>query len=128
MWCKGVPAGNYWYDPIIYKPIPDASQYPVVQGSSKSNYRYAKLYWNSSQYPNMNGCIPPADLNFYLDKTKELINNETTQGGLRPPGYSLIDIDMWGESHIADGYTIYQHQASIRYGVLHVSFDPPTPL
>jgi hypothetical protein len=128
MRCKGVPAGNYWYDPTIYKSILDASQYPVVQGSSKSNYRYAKLYWNSSQYPNMDGCIKPADLNFYLDKTKELINNETTQGGLRPQGYSVIDIDMWGESHIADGYTIYQHQASIRYGVLHVSFDPPTPL
>lgn len=128
MWCKGVPAGNYWYDPIVTVTINDPSLYPVISGSAKSNYRYAKLYWNNSQYPNFNGCIPPDDLNFYLTKTKDLINTETTQGGLRPPGYSLIDIDMWGESHFSYGFTIYQHQANVRYGVLHVSINPPESL
>lgn len=128
MWCKGVPSGNYWYEPIITVPISDPTLYPVIPGATISNNRYAKLYWNSSQYPNFNGCIPPADLNFYLTKTKELINTETTQGGLRQPGYSLIDIDMWGESHLQNSFTIYQHQANVRYGVLHVSIDPPISL
>ena len=128
MLCKGVPVGNYWYDPIVTVPIPDPTQYPVILGSSKSNNKYAKLYWNSSQYPNINGCIHPADLNFYLTQTKDLINTETTQGGLRPPGYSLIDIDMWGESHFSYGFTIYQHQANVRYGVLHLSIKPPESL
>ena len=76
----------------------------------------------------MNGCIPPDDLNFYLAKTKELINNETTIGGLRPTGYSLIDIDMWGETHIEQGFTIYQHQALVRYGILHFGINPPSSL
>lgn len=130
MWCKGVPAGNYWYEPIITVPIYDPTLYPVIPNATKSNYRYAKLYWNSSQYnnPDINGCIPPADLNFYLTKTKELINTETTQGGLRQPGYSLIDIDLWGISKIENGYTIYQHQANVRYGVLHVNPEEPLPL
>lgn len=128
MWCKGVPAGNYWYeDPIVTVIINDPTQYPVIPGASKSNFHYAKLYWNSSQYSNFNGCIPPADLNFYLTKTKELINNETTQGGLRPAGYSLIDIDMWG--FILQGnHTEYMHRATVRYGILHFSIDPPDPL
>jgi hypothetical protein len=88
------------------------------------------MYMNSSKYPDFNGCIPPADMNFYLIKTKELINREDTPDpddlpGLRPPGYSLIDIDMWGESHInPQNFTIYQHQASVHYGILHVSPDP----
>ncbi len=128
MWCKGVPYGNYWYEPIITVRINEPTLYPVLPNAAKSNYRYAKLYWNSSQYPNMNGCIPPADLNFYLTKTKELINNETTLGGLRPAGYSLIDIDMWGISFLENGYTIYQHQANVRYGVLHVSPEGYLPL
>jgi hypothetical protein len=99
-----------------------------MPNTAPSNYRYAKLYWNSSQYPNMNACISPADLNFYLTKTKELIFNETTQGGLREPGYSLIDIDMWGNKDQNGIIEIFQHQANIRYGILHFSINPPNPL
>jgi len=129
MWCKGVPYGNYWYESIITISINDPTLYPVIPNVTKSNYRYAKLFWNSSQYnnPDINGCIPPADLSFYLAQTKQLINTETSVGGLRPAGYSLIDIDMWGL--ILQGtYTEYIHRATVRYGILHFSNDPRNSL
>lgn len=128
MRCKAVPAGNYWYENQITKYVPDPSAYPIDPTVAPGNYRYAHMYWNSSQYPNFNGCIPPDDLNFYLSKTKELINTDTTQGGLRLPGYSLIDIDIRGFIESNNSYTIYKHKADIKYGILHLSIDPPQSL
>jgi hypothetical protein len=128
MRCKAVPAGNYWYENEVTKYITDPSAYPIDPSFAPSNYRYAHLYWNSSQYSNFNGCIPPNDLNFYLNKTKELINKESPLGGTRPVGYSFIGIDMVGYIETNNSFTIYKHQADIKYGILHISVDPPQSL
>jgi hypothetical protein len=134
MWCKPMPAGNFWYDDIKVKPIND----PVpIPGRPIGNDRYSYLYWNSTEYPDPKTCISPADLNFYLAKTKEYINREepdpnvpNSLPGFRPAGHSFIDIDMIGDWYniLSSGHTIYQHKATVRYGILHFSNDPPQSL
>ncbi len=130
MACKGVPMGNYYYDSVIVKEIIDPLKFPIdpTFNTPLSNDRYSHLYWNSSQYPNFNGCIPPADLNFYLTKTKELIYNDTVNGGIRPVGYSFISIDMLGKESTFNRYTIFKHIANISYGILRASPDPTEKL
>jgi len=132
MYSKAVPAGNYWYEPLpnnegIIK-IEDPTQYPIptVPQAPPNNYHYAYLYWNSSQFhnPDINGCIPPVDLNFYLVKTKELIYNDTQHNGIRPVGSSFINITMWGDLIEMSQYQIYTHKAVVNYGILHVSPFP----
>ena len=127
MRCRPVPGGNYWTENETHALILFPENYPNQPGAPKSNHRYAHLYWNSSEYPDFNGCIPPDDLNFYLEKTTDLINTETTQGGLRPSGYSFLSIDMWGKIEI-DDYTIYKHQADVKYGIIHINPNSPVPL
>jgi hypothetical protein len=131
MACKGVPQGNYYYEELPYpespKYITNPLLYPIFNGEP-NNYRYSHLYWNSNQYPNPDGCIPPGDLNFYLTKTKELIYNDTEHGGIRPVGSSLISIDMYGNQDNEDDYTIYEHNAIVDYGILRLSPDPKQPL
>lgn len=131
MRCKSVPSGNSWYEQIPdgIKHIDDPLLYPVNPAFPISNSRWAHLYWNSSQYSNFDGCIPPVDLNFYKSKTEELIYNDTQNGGIRPVGSSLIDIDMWGCIKISQqDFTLYMHQAVVRYGILHGTPDPPIDL
>lgn len=132
MACKAVPTGNWWIEPLPNNsgiiPLNDPLAYPINPAVAISNYRYAHLYWNSSEYPNFEGCINPGDLNFYLSKTKELIYNDTDHEGVRPVGSSLIDIDMWGAVEVEYNYTIYLHKATVNYGILHVGVNPPNPL
>lgn len=83
------------------------------------------MYWNSSQYYGMNGCINPSNLNFHLEQCRHLFLDETANGGLRQPGYGLKSLDMYGLIGTAPpSYTIYMHNANIRYAFLHMG---PTP-
>ena len=129
---KAVPVGNYWYDPLpepikILNPI----LYPINPNNpTPNNLRYSHLYWNSTEFPFFDGCIKPADLNFYLANTKELIYNDTENGGIRPVGTSFIDIDMWGITvdQITPPATLYMHRADVYYGYLHWNPSPPSTL
>ena len=127
-----VPCGNYWYESKTIVPIDDPTLYKIdPTNNTPGNHRYCYLYWNSSQYPDFNGCINPSDLNFYLSKTKELIYNDTDNNGIRPVGSSFIDIDMNGYSYtkqVQPFETINEHQAKVYYGILHWNPNPPTPL
>jgi hypothetical protein len=127
MACKGVPIGNYYYEELLESPIriENPLLFAIDSGVEISNNRYSHLYWNCEQYPNFDGCISPADLNFYLTKTRQLINNDTEHNGIRPVGSSFISIDMWGfQDYNFNNYLIYEHKASVRYGILHLSPDP----
>jgi hypothetical protein len=125
MRCKGVPMGNYYYESQEEIIILDPTDYPIGGVSGQNmNHRFAHLYWNSSQYPDFDGCIPPDDLNFYLEKTRELINNYETEGGIRPAGKGLISIEMWGTESYKNDYLIYMHNANLTYGILRLSPDP----
>lgn len=122
-----VPSGTYWYETLPIVPIRDAI--PIDPNSTPNNHRYSYLYWNSSQFTDFNGCIPPDDLNFYLSKTKQLIYNDTDHGGVRPIGSNLIGINMWGDSYLQiqpPNATIYLHKADVFYGILH--WNPNIPL
>jgi hypothetical protein len=129
-YCTPVPAGNHWYESPYNEVIDDPSLYPIIPNSDKTNFHYAYMYWNSSQYhnPDIEGCLSPSDLNFYLTKTKEWINSYTTVGGLRQPGYNYIDIEIEGEEKFVGGYTIYKHKAKVYYGILHFGVNPPEEL
>ena len=99
--------------------------HPIDPNVDPHNYGYSYLYWNSSQYPGFDGCISPQYLNFYLTKTKEYIYNDENNGGIRPVGNGLIDIDLWGMEGIDYGNnTLYFHQARVYYGILRLRPDP----
>ena len=115
----------YCINDFSMQEILDPTDYPIGGVSGQNmNHRFAHLYWNSSQYPDFNGCIPPADLNFYLEKTRELINRSQSDGGIRPAGKGLISIEMWGTEEDYEDHTIYEYNARVKYGVLRLSPDP----
>lgn len=115
-----------------YKPINNPLDYPINTGVPYSNNRYSHLYWQSTQYTNPGPvtCIPPADLNFYLIKTKELVFSDTDHYGIRPVGTSFVDIDMWGYKDILSSYpfVLYMHRALVHYGIVHFSGGTPESL
>ena len=98
--------------------------HPIDPNVDPHNYGYSYLYWNSSQYPGFDGCISPQYLNFYLTKIKEYIYNDENNGGLRPVGNGLIDIDLWGMDGQKNGSILYFHQARVDYGILRLRPDP----
>ena len=126
MRCKGVLPSNYYYEPTVSIPLDDPLQFPIPFGTgTPHNNGYSYLYWNSSQYTGFSGCISPEYLNFYLTKTKELINNDIDNYGIRPVGNALIDIDMWGNmGNDPYGFLLYFHQARVNYGILRLRPDP----
>lgn len=126
MRCKGVLPSNYYYEPTVTIPLNDPLQFAIPVGTgTPHNNGYSYLYWNSSQYTGFDGCLSPYYLNFYLTKTKELINQDVNNGGIRPVGEALIDIDLWGNDGIDDdGYVLYFHQARVNYGILRLRPDP----
>lgn len=122
---KGTLPIYYYYEPVASIPIDNPLDYPIDSSApNPHNNRFSHLYWNSSQYPNFNGCIPPDDLNFYLIKTKELINNEVGNGGIRPAGTGMIDIYMNGIIKTVNANSIFCHQATVNYGILRQRPDP----
>lgn len=96
------------------------------------NHGCAPMYWNSSQYPDFCGCIPPGsdpgELNFYLQKTKELLNTDTENNGPRFVGSSFIWVLMEGETDWVNNFEIYWHKAKIQYGIIHFSVGGPISL
>ena len=124
MRCKGVLPSNYYYELTTTIPIYEPLLHPIDPNVGPHNYGYSYLYWNSSQYPGFDGCISPQYLNFYLTKIKEYIYNDENNGGLRPVGNGLIDIDLWGMDGQKNGSILYFHQARVDYGILRVRPDP----
>jgi len=123
-WVEELPNNEGFID------ILDPKEYPIDPNVQPSNIRYSHLYWNSTQYPDLVTCIPPADLNFYLSQTKDLIYKDTDHEGLRPLGSSLIDIKING-IYVSDNISStieYFHQARIHYGIFHFSGSNPIPL
>lgn len=130
MRCKEVLPSNYYYEPTTSVTIFDPLDYPVFIGSSTPhNYGYSHLYWNSSKYPDFDGCISPYYLNYYLTKVKELIYNDVNNSGIRPIGTALINIDLWGKEGMDDlNNLLYLHQAKVNYGILRTRPDPKDSL
>jgi hypothetical protein len=126
MRCKGALPSNYYYEPTVTISLNDPLQFPIPFGTgTPHNNGYCYLYWNSSQYLNFEGCLSPYYLNFYLTKTKELIYQDVNNGGIRPVGEALIDINLWGNiDNDPNGYLIYFHQANVNYGILRLRPDP----
>lgn len=126
MRCKGVLPANYYYELTDTKYVSDPAihVYPLGSGTP-NNYGYSYFYWNSSEYPDFNGCMSPYYLNLYLDRIKEFIYADVNNNGFRPVGTSLIDIDLWGQINPAsDGYQLYFHQAKVDYGIVRQRPDP----
>ena len=126
MRCKGMHPSNYYYEPTISKYISNPLYHlPPMSSGTPHNYGFSYVYWNSSQYPDFEGCLSPYYLNFYLERIKEYIYTEVTNYGFRPVGDALIDIDLWGiEGNDPNGYLLYFHQARVNYGILRLRPDP----
>lgn len=96
------------------------------------NHGCAPMYWNSNQYPDFCGCISPGsdpgELNFYLQKTKELLNTDTENNGPRFVGSSFIFVVMEGGIVDNGNFIIYKHKATIQYGIIHFSGGGPISL
>lgn len=118
---KGVPIGNYYYDPQITKTIRGTS-YPIDPSAPASNYHYYYMYCNNPNLPGLTLCLSPQDCNFYLTGTEHVIYTSDLEGGARPPSYSFIAITLQGDFSL--GYGRYMHYGTALYGVFHQGSDP----
>lgn len=125
MRCKGVLPINYYYEPTLTKYVLDPTEhlYPVGAGTP-NNYGYSYFYWNSSAYPDFEGCMSPYYLNLYLDRIKDYIYTDVNNNGFRPVGEALIDIDLWGYIKYIEDITQYMHRAKVSYGIIRQRPDP----
>lgn len=122
---KGVPIGNYYYDPIITKNIKGWS-FPVDPTLPPSNYHYYYMYCNSANLPDVTLCLSPADCNFYLNGTEHVIYTSENEGGARPPSYNFISLTLEGDFSL--GNAMYVHFGTVVYGVFHQGSSPSESL
>jgi len=76
------------------------------------------LYKSMSGYPNFDGCLDPAEMNFYYFGILDIINS------LKPASKTFHFLDMQGDAYFPGNESVYLHRAPvIKYGVLCV--PPP---
>ena len=86
-------------------------------------------YDNSSGYPNFHTCIPPNEMNFYLNSMEHIVYDmcyECFPGEL--DGKLFASCDLYGDLVPLMDETYIMHIANIRYGVSVGSGDPPKDL
>ncbi len=125
--CKGVPSGNYYWEPIE-----DVDLYPLNFPYNESpgpyNYYHYLMFWNDSDSSYFHGCLSPEECEFYRIGTKWVVNTSKNYGGARPDNLSLISTEIHGSAHWLANSSIYFHYGIAHYGILHWSLNPPTPL
>lgn len=93
-------------------------------------YDYWMFYmWDpySGNMPNVHYCVSVDEMNFYLLGTEYILNHDQPQFA-RPPGKTLLTIDMRGTGVYSGEGTTALHWAILTYGIPYIGIDPPDDL
>ncbi len=140
---KPVPVGNYYYTDISHLEVYGDDQNSIkldgVQCDSCSilnindsipydNMYDLYLFRSYSEYPNHHGCLNPDEMNFYLDKMEDIVYTYAYQWFPNElQNKSFVSIDITGDA-ILNYTSLYLHRATIDYGIVHISSNPPKNL
>jgi len=78
-------------------------------------------------WPNVHTCVSVDEMNFYLLGTEYVLNHDKPQFA-RPPGKSLITVDLHGNYIPNANGTEYLHYGTVQYGIPHQGSEPPSDL
>ncbi len=126
------PGGYYYYDEIEYKDIwPEDWPNPNDNIPNDNMYDYLVfICYNNGWMPNYHECLPYNEMNFYLSGTSQVINNYSPDG-IRPQGKTFISIDLIGTMvpSTPDYFILHMTEnGGVKYGVQHITYDPPSDL
>lgn len=124
--CIGTDIGHPYYIAEVYTVhiLPEA--YPNPDDDGLDNYQDFLLYngYTGINVPNI--CIPPEDMNFYLQGTLDVVLAESQIILINNPteSWKFLNIDLMGNFMTDDDETWYFHEAFITFG-RRVSYVPP---
>ncbi len=140
---KAVPVGSYYYTDISHLVINGAYEDDISLDDVYCNncsilntndnipddnmYDYY-MFRSYSEYPNHHDCLHPDEMNFYLDNMEDIVYTYAYQwfpDDLQ--NKSFVSIDMIGDA-LFNYTTRYFHLATINYGIVHISNNPPSEL
>lgn len=78
-------------------------------------------------WPNVHYCVSVEEMNFYLLAAEYILSHDQPQF-VRPPGKTLMTIDIRGESSYTQDGTTAIHWAIVSYGIPYIGVDPPDNL
>ena len=128
---KGTPSPNIEYT--------DVETFEIYANSFLNNedmfpednmYDYLMFHcWDDDAniWPNVHTCVSVDEMNFYLLAAEYLLNHDQPQFA-RPPGKSLITINLIGDAMYPANGTLYMHYAIVQYGIPHQGSEPPSDL
>ena len=132
---KGVPQGNYYFSDFTFVEV-YPWEYDFVNhndptpGDNIMDYHLFYTY-NDPSLPNAyHFCLSPVEMNFYLNGMERIIYS-TYPYGRKPADKNFVSVDVQGDliSNPTPPYiSLYLHWANIKYGILHLSQDPPQDL
>jgi len=126
---KGIIGGNSYYTGIVdISVIPESFMNPndTIPGDNMYDFLMFQCTDNGIM-PNVHICLSPAEMNFYLWGTEQVIYNYEPDGA-RPVGKSFISANLVGDAVTPQLYTTYLHYGIINYGILHINSKPPVEL
>lgn len=104
----------------------DAWDYPNPDDVVTDNYRDCLMFYNYDEYYPVDICLSPAEMDFYMFGTLEVIQSELEIVLNQNPGqtWEFICIDIVGDYFTYEGNTTYFHWADITFG-RRVPYIPP---
>ena len=128
---KGTPSGDIRYSNVETFSI-QADGYLNTEDliPYDNMYDYLMFYmWDpyNGTMPNVHYCVSVEEMNFYLLAAEYILSHDQPQF-VRPPGKTLITIDMRGDGFYPLEGTLAMHYAIVTYGIPFICIDPPDNL
>ncbi len=128
---KGTPSPNTYYtdeEPVFFL----ATEFPNTEDlfpwdNMYDYYMFCCMDDYANIWPNVHTCVSVDEMNFYLLGTEYVLNHDKPQFA-RPPGKSLITVDLIGNAIYGDEGTEYMHYGTAQYGIPHQGSDPRSDL
>jgi hypothetical protein len=125
---KGTPGPNVKYTDVETFEI-HATSFLNTEDLEPYNNMYDYLMFScwddfAGIMPNVHTCVSVEEMNFYYLGTNYVLNHDQPQFA-RPPGKSLITVDLMGDAVYGMDGTLYMHHALVQYGIPYVSAYPP---
>lgn len=128
---KGTPNPNIKYDEVesfvIYANMYSNTEDLTPDDNYYDYYMFRCYDDYANNWPNVHTCVSVDEMNFYYLGTNYVLNHDKPQFA-RPPGKTLITVDIIGDYIANDVGTEYMHYAVVQYGIPYIGMDPPDDL